>query len=112
MNIINHSGYLKTGPRSMSVAGALAASAAAQNGGSRLSILERTAATPLADQLVALKQRMEHRDELREKLSQIDTTSLAGIEIESEQAFETARINRRDWMNARAALRRWAGSAP
>ncbi|MBN2474387.1 MAG: hypothetical protein JXB62_07250 [Pirellulales bacterium] len=36
--------------------------------------------------------------------ARLDTVTLKPVEIDSQEAFEIARIHRRDWMNARAAL--------
>lgn len=36
--------------------------------------------------------------------TRLDRVTLARVDVDEETAFETARLNRRDWMNARAAL--------
>ena len=52
--------------------------------------------TELYDELVELS--------LIEARARLDTSTLIPIELTAEEAFEVARGNRRDWMNARAAV--------
>lgn len=52
--------------------------------------------TELYDQLLELS--------LIEARARLDTVTLMSIELSAEEAFEIARGNRRDWMNARAAV--------
>jgi len=52
--------------------------------------------TELYDELLELS--------LLEARARLDTVTLVPIELSSEEAFEIARANRRDWMNARAAV--------
>jgi len=52
--------------------------------------------TDLYDELLELS--------LLEAKARLDTVTLIPIELSAEEAFEIARRNRRDWMNARAAL--------
>ena len=52
--------------------------------------------TELYDQLLELS--------LIEARARLDTVTLVPIELTAEEAFDIARVNRRDWMNARAAV--------
>jgi len=52
--------------------------------------------TELYDELVELS--------LIEARARLDTSTLIPIELTAEEAFDIARVNRRDWMNARASL--------
>lgn len=52
--------------------------------------------TELYDELLELS--------LIEARARLDTVTLMPIQLTSEEAFEIARVNRRDWMNARAAV--------
>ncbi len=52
--------------------------------------------TELYDELLELS--------LIEARARLDTVTLIPIELSAEEAFNIARVNRRDWMNARAAL--------